>query len=326
MSKILGKFTVEEAAGLVMDSYRNTSTHKDYTAEERKEGARELLVELAQDYRRNKIAIFEIIEQALEDILPDRINDTIGRFAEIQQFKAGDKPSFRITNGEIKFYNVALGGHVERHRKSQDVVTIETEAIQGKVYEELPRVRAGLVDFNELINILLEKIEDALYDKIYAALIDTYDTLPEANKLSDTSVDEKKLDRLIQRIASYGTPLIMGTRMGLTELPAIDAAEANSDIYNQGYLGKYKGVPVLEIKNVVTDETNEEFKLEDRYIYIIPEGREKIVKVAIEDKAYVDDSDGKDWTVNFETTVQNGVAVLQTHHIGIIDVTSLAKE
>lgn len=326
MDKILGKYTIKDASRLVVDSYRNVSTDPKYTAEERREGARELLADLAQDYRRNKIQIFEIIEQSLAEILPERINNTIGKFAEIQQFKAGNKPTFKVSNGEIKVYNVSLGGTVQRHRKTHDFITIETEAIQGKVYEEMSRVRAGLVDFNELIDELLEKIEDALYDKIYAALIDTYGTLPDANKVSDTSIDEKELDRLIQIVGSYGNPIIMGTRMGLAELPEIKSDEADSDIYNRGIYGKYKGVQVMEIKNVVADTSNSKFKLEDRYIYIIPEGKEKIVKVAIEDKAYVRDSEGEDWTVNFETVVQNGVAVLQTHHIGIVDVTSLATE
>lgn len=324
MTKILNKFTVEEAASLVTDGFRNKSTHAEYTAEERREGSKNLLKELAQDYRRNKIQIFEIIEKSLEEILPERIEGTIGRFAEIQQFKAGDRPTFRVMNGEIKVYNVALGGTVQRHRKASEFITIETEATQGRVYEELPRVRAGLVDFNELMNDLLDAIESALYDKIYSALIGAYDSLPAANKLSDSSIDEKKLDKLIQIVGSYGKPIILGTRMGLSELPKLDSDKAKDDVYDQGFIGKYKGVPVVELRNVVSDTTNENFALEDKHIYIIPEGKEKIVKVAIEDKAYVRDGDGQDWTVNFETLVQNGVAVLQTHHLAIYENTSLA--
>ena len=53
------------------------------------------------------------------------------------------------------------------------------------------------------------------------------------------------------------------------------------------------------MKNATIDETNEEFVLEDRYIYIIPEGKDKIVKVGIEGDAYVREENGEDWTVNF---------------------------
>lgn len=324
MSKILGKFTVEEATNLVVDGYRNVSSHKDYTAEERRDGANALLVELAKDYRNNKNQIFQIIEETITEVLPERLEATIGRFAEIKMFAEGDTPSFSVKNGKITAYSVSIGGTVSRQRRSKRTITVETEATQVKVYEELTRVRAGLVDFNELIDDALDAIEDEFYNKIYQTLIGTYANLPAANKETDTSVDEVKLDRLIAVVASYGSPMILGTRMGLSTLPAIDSSEAKSDKYNQGYLGKYKGTPVVEMKNVVTDETNEEFVLEDRYFYIIPEGKDKIVKVGIEGDAYVREESGQDWTLNFETMVQNGTAVLQTNYFAIYDNSSLA--
>lgn len=110
MNKILNKFTLEEAVGLVTDGYRNVSTNKEYTAEERRNGSRELLSELAQDYRNNKNQIFSIIEETLTEILPERLDATIGRFAEIKQFTEGDTPRFNVRNGKIKGYSVALGG------------------------------------------------------------------------------------------------------------------------------------------------------------------------------------------------------------------------
>lgn len=324
MEKILGKFTIQEAVGLVADSYRGTSSKAEYSAEERAEGAKKLLSELAKDYRANKNQIFAIIEQSLTEILPERLEATIGRFAEVKQFAEGDTPRFSVKNGKIKAYSVALGGSVRRSRKDKATITVETEATQVKVYEELSRVRAGLVDFNELINDALDALEEEFYNKIYTTLVGTYSVLPAANKATDTGVVESKLDKLIKVVASYGSPVIMGTRMGLSALPEITAAEADSDIYNQGYLGKYKGTPIVELKNVVKDESNEEFVLDDRYLYVIPEGKDKIVKVAIEGDAYVRDKDGEDWTVNFESMVQNGTAVLQTNHFAIYDNAALA--
>lgn len=324
MDKILGKYTLNEAVSLVTDSYRNTSTHKDYTAEERAEGSRLLLAELAKDYRNNKEQIFAIIERTITEVLPERLDATIGRFAEIEKFAEGDTPRFSVRNGKITAFTVAQGGTVQRMRRSKRTITIETEATQVKVYEELPRVRAGLVDFNELIEDALDALEEEFYNKIYQTLVGTYANLPEANKETDTEVVENKLDRLIQVVSSYGSPIILGTRVGLSELPHIDSAEADTDLYNQGYLGRYKGTPVVEMQNIVTDETNEEFVLEDRYLYIIPEGKDKIVKVGIEGDAYVREENGQDWTINFETLVQNGTAVLQNNYFAIYDNTSLA--
>lgn len=324
MNKILNQYTIDEAVSLVVDGYRNVSTHKDYSAAERAEGSRLLLSELAKDYRNNKNQIFAIIERTITEILPERLRDTIGRFAEVEQFAEGDTPRFHVKNGKIKAFSVALGGTVQRQRRSKKTITVETEATQVKVYEELPRVRAGLVDFNELIDEALDALEEEFYNKIYKTLVGTYTNLPAANKETGATVVEANLDKLIQIVSSYGSPVILGTRVGLATLPEIDAVEAKSDNYNQGYLGKYKGTPVVEMKNVVTDETNEEFVLEDRYIYIIPEGKDKIVKVGIEGQAYVREENGQDWTVNFETLVQNGTAVLQNNFFAIYDNTSLA--
>lgn len=109
VSKVLNKFTIQEAVDLVVDSYRNVSSNAAYTAEERREGARELLSELAKDYRNNKNQIFAIIEQTITEVLPERLRSTIGRFAEIAKFAEGDTPRFSVSNGKIVAYTVALG-------------------------------------------------------------------------------------------------------------------------------------------------------------------------------------------------------------------------
>lgn len=108
---ILGKYSLNEAVGLVVDGYRGVSTNDKYSAQERKDGARSLLGELAKDYRENKNKIFAIIEETLTEILPERLADTVGRFAEIKNFNEGDTPKFSVKNGKIKAYSVASGGN-----------------------------------------------------------------------------------------------------------------------------------------------------------------------------------------------------------------------
>ena len=133
MKDILGKFTLKEAVSLVTDGYRNTSTNKDYTAEERREGSRELLAELAKDYRANKEQIFAIIEETLTEVLPERLEASIGRFAEIKNFAEGDTPRFHVRNGKITAYSVAQGGSVARQRRDKATIMVETEARHVKV-------------------------------------------------------------------------------------------------------------------------------------------------------------------------------------------------
>jgi len=317
------KLTRKQAFALAMDAYKGISSDDNYTAEERKDGMRKYLSDLAKDYRRNKIEIFEIIETVIGDVLPQRIETALS-FAEVKVTAEGDIPKFTVKNGKIKAFTVALGGTVRRQRRDRQTITVETEGIQTKVYEELGRIRAGLVDFAELIDDALDALEEEYMSKIYTALTGTYANLPATNKHQAASMVEAEFDKLIKVVASYGEPVIYGTSAALATLATAGGVEDLADKRNQGYVLRYKGRRVVELPNSTVDDTNAAFQLTDRYIYIIPEGKEKIVKVGIEGDAYVRESDGEDWTQNFEIMQQSGVAVLQLNYFATYDNTALA--
>ena len=46
-------------------------------------------------YRDNKNLIFSLIEETLSDILPKKVEEAYGMFAEVKTFGQGDKPIFR---------------------------------------------------------------------------------------------------------------------------------------------------------------------------------------------------------------------------------------
>jgi len=313
-----------EMFALAMDAYRGeTSKPEKYSASERKEGMNALLKDLAQDYRANKNEIFEIIETTISEVLPERLSQILG-FADVKKFAEGDTPRFVVKNGKIKAYVTAVGSVVRRHRKDAKEITIETQAIQAKVYAELARVRAGMVDFAELIDDCLEALEDAYLETVYNAMTGAFTALPAANKHTAASFDAAELDKLVRVASSYGEPKIYGTRAALAALPMNSSSELDKeDIRNKGFIGKYKGTPCLELKNVTKDETNAAFVLSDQFVYVIPEGKDKIVKVAIEGDAYMRETDGVDWTKNFEVMTQSGTAVLQNNYFCIYKNTAL---
>lgn len=320
------KFTKEQAARLVVDAYNGVSSDKEYTAEERLQGSRELLKDLAQDYRANKHMIFAIMEQAMEQILPKRLEETVGRFAEVKQFKDNVAPKFLVRDGKITAYIVAEGSRVDRHRVTKRSVLVFTDVVQAKVYEELSLVRSGQTDFNELIDLATEAIQDKIYEMVFAALADAVTSVPAANKVSATEVDKQELNKIIQRVSAYGSPLILGTALGLSELP-IQSNSGIAELESKGYVGNYLGAKCIKVENTVVDETNEEFVFPDRYLFVVPEGKDKIVKVALEGSPLVDDQKHTaDWSMTFEMGQKAGVAVLQNHHIGVYDNTSLADE
>lgn len=65
---------------------------------------------------------------------------------------------------------------------------------------------------------------------------------------------------------------------------------------------------------------------DDEYLFILPAGQEKIVKVALEGGLITRETSMQgDWTINFEAYQKAGVAVYSVNNIGIYKMTSLAS-
>jgi hypothetical protein len=51
-------------------------------------------------YRENKNLIFNLIEVGLDEILPAKVLDKYGQFADVKTYAQGDKPVFRVRVSE----------------------------------------------------------------------------------------------------------------------------------------------------------------------------------------------------------------------------------
>lgn len=327
--KFYKEFTKEQVIGCAIDAYRGVSTKAEFTAEQRKETMQEVLSDLAKDYRANKHKIFAIIEATLDEVLPEKVSEFI-MFAEVKNFKFGQTMRFKVSSKTVKAYAVALGGTVRRTRMDSRYITIEADNIQAKVYEEMLNIKAGLVNFSELIDLCVEAITEEINNRIYQVVMDTYGKLPTTNKHESAGIDEASLLKIAQIVSSYGAPTIYGTKRGLAELtslldPALASEKDKAELRDNGFIGKWKGIPVCEIKNVVTDETNEKFKYSDAYLFLLPQGKEAYVKVGFEGDALVKDQENADWTVDFDIAKRVGVSVLVNNHIGIYKNTNMEE-
>lgn len=320
------KLTRKEVFSLSLDAYYKRSTKDEYSAEERHDGFVEYLKDLNKDYRNNKNEIFQIIEQTATEILPKKINDIVKDFAEFKDFPDNTQVKFKVKNGKIKAVEVALGGGVQRQRIDKGSFTMKTEAIQCKVFEEYERVIGGMVNWSELVNMVVEAIMESILEKVYLTLTSIYSKLPSANKATSADFDSANLDKIINTIKAYGRPCIMGTPTAVSSI-ALDTSvmsEADKmDLRNRGFIGMYKGCPVIEMPNSFEDESNTTKVFEDKNIFIIPAGAEKVVKVAMEGGFKIRETNGEDWTVNFEMYQKLGVSLLAVNHIGIYQVTNL---
>ena len=70
---------------------------KNFSYNELQETLRKEFKEIAGTYalyRENKNTVFSLIEQTIDDVLPQRVLEQYSQFAEIKTFAQGDKPIF----------------------------------------------------------------------------------------------------------------------------------------------------------------------------------------------------------------------------------------
>lgn len=325
---------------LALDVY-NKNVPTDYSYEGMQDSLRKELGKLVYGengkfdfykYNQNKWVIFELMHEVVDAILPVRIADTIGRFAEIKTYNHGDKPEFKVKKGRknVKRFvtRVAPGGVYERVRLDSDDIQVQTYAIGGSVFASFERFLSGQEDLSEVVDIFMEGMEDQIYTDVQNALKETLSKLPAANKHTHNAFTGSDMRRILTTISAYGTPTIFCTpEFAFTITPDANfIGDADKeDVRNRGYVGRFAGANVVVLPQSFEDENNETKIIDPKYAYIIPAGAdEKIVKVGFEGGTQIKDKENADWSMEVSAYRKMSMAVLNTNHYGIYNNTSLA--
>lgn len=258
-------------------------------------------------YRENKNTIFELIENVINDVLPTKVLEQYGQFAEIKTFAQGDKPIFKqkvsaAARRRAKQFitKVGLAGVYEVFKLDGKGYEIATTAFGGAAQISIEEFLDGRVDFADIIDIVMEGLDEAIYLEIEKALIGAADALTSANKATDTGFNEAKMDNLIAIADSYGKSTIYCTyEFATTMVPSTGwtSDDMRNQRWNNGYLANYKGHNVIVLNQSYTDETNSTKVIDPSYAWIIPTGsNEKPVKIAFEGDTLVDERTNDDWS------------------------------
>ena len=287
-------------------------------------------------YRENKNVIFSLIENIVDDVLPKKVMEMYGMFAEIKQFGQGDKAIFtqRVTAASRRrakqfITKVGLAGVYEVFKLDGRSFTLETTAFGGAAQISIEEFLDGRLDFNELLDIVMEGLDEKIYIEIEKALRTSIDSLQEANKHSATSFDEVEMDRLIAIADAYGQATIYCTfEFAATMVPSEGwVADAHKvEKWNNGYLANYKGHNVIVLPQSYEDETNKVKVIDPSYAYIIPTGgNDKPIKIAFEGQTLVDEWKNHDWSKEIRVYKKLGVGSVITNNICVYQNTSLTK-
>lgn len=310
-----------------------------FSYSELNEALRSELKEIAgtyQLYRENKNTVFALIEETIDDILPRKVMEQYGQFAEIKTFAQGDKPIFtqKITQAAKRrakqfITRVGLAGIYEVFKLDGKSYEVQTNAMGGAAQIGLEEFLDGRVDFADVLDLVMEGLDERIYIEIANALIGAVTSLQNANKTSQSQFVEAEMDKLVAVADSYGMSTIYCTyEFAATMVPENGwvSDEMRNQKWNNGYLASYKGHRVIVLPQSFEDETNAKKVIDPGYAWIIPTGsNEKPVKVAFEGQTIVDEYKGYDRSREVQVYKKVGVAAVITNNICVYHNTSLTK-
>ena len=305
---------------------------KSYSYDALNETLRQEMNEIAGTYslyRENKNTIFSLIEETLDDVLPKRVIQEYGQFAEVKTFEQGDKPVFNRKLGKQRakqfITNVGLAGIYEVFKLGGTSIEVPTEAVGGAAQIGFEEFLDGRADFAEVTAIVMEGMDELVYKKIAEALVGALDQLPTVNKTVQSSFVEAEFDKLLAISSAYGVPTIYCTyEFAVTMMPA-DAWVSNemkNERWANGYFTTYKGYKVIVLPQSFTDNTNETKVIDPSYAWIVP-GDEKPVKVAFEGQTIVDEYTNYDRSREIQVYKKLGVVAVISNGVASYRNTTL---
>lgn len=240
--------------------------------------------------------LFALVEEILHRTVAEGLqgDEFFNAMVDFKNVAEGDRPVFVVNDANLFVVSEAADGTqgIRRQRLGgRSEVTIPTSLKVVKIYEELNRVLAGRVDFNEMIANVAESFRQQLLNDIYAAWMGAT-----AEQMGGTTYfpaagayDEEALLDLIAHVeaaAGGKTATIIGTKKALRKLaPSIQGAEVESDVYSMGYVGKFYGNPVVAMPQRHKIGSTD-FVMDDDILTIVA-GDDKCIKCVREGESIV---------------------------------------
>jgi hypothetical protein len=333
---------MKDIVDLAVATITKENIPSEFTAADLENSLREQLSAF-QDYkylRKHAADLYEIIEEVANIVIPRKVLEQFGGFAEIRRKGYGEKISFTVRTGKYrgkKFVTKAGDqGIYKTFTLDNKELVMQPRVYAGATRLEIEDFLLGRISMSELLNVLTEALEEKLYIEIQKALIASFNApdRPRANKYEAAGLMMDEFDKLINTVRAYGDSVNiyctfafaskLYNNPGWTTVtnPKISDRDVE-DIRNQGYVGTYKGCNVIILNQSFTDDTNTETIVNDAYAYIMPVGAEKPVKIAFEGPTFV--RNFTDAVLSQEISLEQmfDVAVLSHNYWAIYKDTSL---
>ena len=304
---------------------------------DREEAAIEALLQyhgLTRDasYRQLKKVGFEVIEEVIDEILPQMVEDVMGAFATVKTYGRNEEVIYKVKNvgkrrALLSIVPGARAGIYKARRLDNKYLSIRTRVITAGVFVNLEDILLGKSSLGELMDNILDGIQYQIFQDVVAALRTIKAEAPAANVGISAEFNAADIDGLVRIVSAYGRPVIVCfhslasqfSNMANTGITPNVAAKDLDEIRAQGYVSVYKGTPVVEIPNYLLDETNSAWLFDEQDAFILPVD-EKPVIVAFQGEGYIQEN-----AHNLGGAEQNyhrmmGTAVLAYNNLAIYTV------
>ena len=278
-------------------------------------------------YMRVKTDLFELLSRNLEDVLPRTVEAALNLFTEVIRVPQGTRLEFRVTRGKQRgkqFVTAATpSGNYESFRLDRDRFDISPKAIGGSGIIDFERYLDGIESITDIYEVINEGMVDRIFEMVQDALLQTWNLAgrPSANKVTVNAFDPAAMTRLCNTVAAYGAPVIYCSPEFAAEMVNAIVYNATTkisdqdmiDVRERGYIGKFHGVPVVVMPQSFVDDKNEKKAINPNFAYVIPSGKEKIVKLGFEGSPYFREWEHEgDNGIQLQAYVKVGVAVVST--------------
>ena len=343
--------TLEELKELAKYAAKNeapTNFSVDNVDKALADGLRDLAGSINQ-FMKNRYDIYDIIIEAVDEVVPKNVIDAVGIFAEVQQVPQGQKAIFKQKIGRQRakkfLTQVGLAGVYETFRLDNKTFEVGAHAVGGATTLDFERMLDGAEVMAEYVQVLTEAQTEAVYKEVQKALRGALNAQgrPDANKVSGSTFNADAMFKLIGVVRAYGNGAVIfappefigatgpdaivpvgtyGTSyptQGVYHPQDIDA------IHNTGYINLFRGTPIVQIPQSYVDENNEATYIDPQIAYVLPTGGERVVKVVLEGNTQIYDWTNKDQSLEIDTYRKLGVAILTQHNWGIYQNTGITQ-
>lgn len=266
-------------------------------------------------------AVFDIVEAIIPTIIHEGLkgDEYFFSLVDYRNVALGDDIDFWTTDkSEFVVADASYGtSGIRRQRLGMmEKYNVPTAFKVIKVYDEVKRLLANRIDFNEFIQAVARAMVKEVNETIYKAWegVSAATHGLNATYVKNGSYEEDTLLDLVAHVeaANNGSKaVIIGTKKALRKITtATVATEAKTDMYNMGYYGKFNGTDMVYIPQVHKAGTDE-FLLDDTKVYVVA-GEDKPIKCVNIGEGLIQVKEGldtPDFTQNYLYGQEIGVGI-----------------